>query len=154
MANNPWVATAINIALILTVVGSAWLTLDTGVGETYDVITGDTANVTAETNVTYGGSVGFSDRVVAFGAVMTLLVGLGVVSASAKGNPKVIKDIIKYYPLLIGVVGLIEFSSIISDMANGSYDFDLYSDGQNALNIFITGSVLGAVANLVGMRNN
>ena len=153
MANNPWISTAVNIALILTVVGSAWLTLDTGVGETYDVITGDTANITATTNATYGGSVGFSDRVVAFGAVMTLLVGMGAVSIG-RGNPKVLNDLIKYYPLLIGVVGMIEFSSILSDMANGSYDFDLYSDGQNALNIFVSGAVLGAVANLIGMRKN
>jgi len=154
MGNNAMVATAINIALILTVVGASWLVLETGVGQTYDVVTGDTANITSEVNATYGGSVGFADRVVTFGAVMTILVGLGAVSASGAGNPKVLKDIIRYYPLLIGVVGMLEFSSIISNMVNGSYDFDIYSDGQNALNLFVSGSVIGAVANLLAMRKN
>jgi hypothetical protein len=37
---------------------------------------------------------------------------------------------------------------------NGSYDFDIYSDGQNALNLFVSGSVIGAVANLLAMRKN
>jgi hypothetical protein len=151
MASNPWVATAANIALILTVIGSAWLVLDTGVGETWDVISGDTANVTAETNVTFGGAVGFNDRVVAFGAVMTILVGVGAVSAG-KSQPKVVNQVIKHYPLLIGVIGVISFSAIVSEMINGSYDFDAFSDGQNALHVYITGAVLAAASTLLGMR--
>ena len=143
---------AINVALIMTVVGSAWLVLDTGIGETYDVVTGDTANITAETNVTFGGSVGFSDRAITLGAVITILVGVGAISAAGAGNNKFMRDMLRYYPLLIGVIGLVEFSTVTSDFVNGSYDFDVYSDGQNALHIFVIGSVIGAAANLLNMR--
>lgn len=152
MARNAWITTAINVALILTLIGSAWLVFDTGIGETYDVVTGDTANITTETNATYGGSVGFSDRVVTLGAVITLLVAVGAISAAGAGNNKLVRDLIRYYPLLIGVIGLIEFSTVTSDFVNGSYDFDVYSDGQNALHLFVIGSVIGAAANLLNMR--
>jgi hypothetical protein len=153
MAKNQMVATAINIALIMTVIGASWLVLENGVGQTYDVVTGDNGNITSEVNASYGGSVGFADRVVTFGAVTTLLVGFGAVSIS-RTQPKVFNDILRYYPLLIGVIGMLEFSAIISDMVNGSYDFDVFSDGQNALNLFVAGSVIGAVANLLNARKN
>tara|TARA_Y100001963_G_C6792589_1_gene456480 strand:- start:5227 stop:5688 length:462 start_codon:yes stop_codon:yes gene_type:complete len=153
MAKNQWVTVAANIALIMTVIGAAWLTVgELGVGETYDVVTGDTANISAETNVTYGGSVGFADQIVTFGGVVTLLVGLGAVSISSS-NPKVFNDIIRYMPLLVAALALIEFSSIISDMFSGTYDFDLYNSGQNALHLFLTGSVIAGVSKLLGMRN-
>lgn len=152
MAKNQWVTVAANVALIMTVLGAAWLTVgEMGVGETWDVISGDQANISSETNVTFGSSVGFADRVVTAGAAVTLLVGLGAISISGS-NPKVFNDIIRYLPLLVGVIGLIEFSSIASDFLNGTYDFDLYSDGQNALNIFVIGSIIGAAAKLMGMR--
>lgn len=159
MAKNQWVAAAANIALIMTVLGAAWLTVgELGVGETWDVVSGDTANLTAETNATFGGTpasggnaVGFSDRVVTAGAALSLLVGLGALGVSSS-NPKVFNDIIRYLPLFVGVLGLIEFSSIASDFIGGSYDFDVYTDGQNALHIFVIGAIIGAVAKLMGMR--
>jgi len=152
MARNEFVTMAATLALIMTVVGAAWLTVgELGVGESWDVVSGDTANVTAETNVTFGGSVGFSDRVVTAGAAISLLVGLGALGVSSS-NPKVFNDIIRYMPLLVGVIGLIEFSDIASNWVNGSYDFDLYSDGQNALHLFVIGSIIGAIAKMMGMR--
>jgi hypothetical protein len=152
MAKNAWIAMAVNVALIMTVVGSAWLVLDTGIGQTYDVVTGDTGNITTETNATFGGSVGFSDRAITLGAVLTILVGVGAISAAGAGNNKFMRDMLRYYPLLIGVLGLVEFSAVTTDFVNGSYDFDVYSDGQNALHIFVIGSVIGAAANLLNMR--
>jgi hypothetical protein len=152
MARNEFVVMAATLALIMTVVGAAWLTVgELGVGESWDVISGDTANVTAESNVTFGGSVGFSDRVVTAGAAISLLVGLGALGVSSS-NPKVFNDIIRYLPLLVGVIGLIEFSDIASNWINGTYDFDLYSDGQNALHLFVVGSIIGAIAGMLKMK--
>ena len=56
-------------------------------------------------------------------------------------------------PLLVAALALIEFGSIISDMFSGTYDFDLYNSGQNALHLFLTGSVIAGVSKLLGMRN-
>ncbi len=158
MGKNQWVSVVANLALIMTVVGAAWLTVgELGVGETWDVISGDcAANCTQETNVTFSGNnagpVSFSDRVVTAGAVVTLLVGLGAVSISAS-QPKVFNDIIRYLPLLIGVIALIEFNDIFQSYIQGSYDFDIYSDGQNSLHLFVVGSIMAAGAKLLGKKN-
>jgi hypothetical protein len=152
MATNKWVTVAANIALIMTVVGAAWLTLgELGVGETVDVIQGDTGNISATTNATFGGSVGFSDQIVTTGAVITILVGFGALAVSSS-NPKVMNDLIRYMPLLVGIIGLVSFSDIVQEWLNGTYDFDLYSSSQNALNMFVVGSVIGGAAKLLNMR--
>ena len=57
----------VTLGLLLAFVGSAWLIVDTGVSQTYDVITNDAANLTQETVATFGGSVGFADRIVMIG---------------------------------------------------------------------------------------
>lgn len=153
MAKNQWVTLVANIALIMTVVGAAWLTVgELGVGETWDVVSGDTANITSETNTTFGGSVGFGDQIVTAGAGIGLLVSLGAVSIG-RGNPKVVNDLIRYAPLMVAVIGLIEFSDIANDFLSGTYDFDLYSSGQNALHLFVVGSIITGVSSLLNMRS-
>ena len=51
-----------------------------------------------------------------------------------------------YYPLILGLIGLIEFSDTVGDMINGTHDFDTLGDGENALAVFITGSVIAGAA--------
>lgn len=141
----------VTLGLLLAFVGSAWLIVDTGVGQTYDVITNDSANLTQETVATFGGSVGFADRIVMIGAWITVLTGLGAISVSST-NPRAFNAILKSYPLILGLVGFIEYSDIIGDMVNGSYDFDASSDGQNALNVFVTGGFIAGLAQVFGMN--
>mgnify|MGYP006209529833 CR=1 FL=1 len=141
----------ITLGLLLAFVGSAWLIVDTGVSQTYDVITGDSGNITTDTELTFGGSVGFADRIVMIGAWLTVLTGLGAIATSST-NPRAFNAILKSYPLILGLVGFIEFSDVISDMVNGSYDFDVNRDGQNALNIFVTGSFIAGLAQVFGMN--
>jgi len=52
---SPLVKNVITLGLLLAFVGSAWLVVDVGVGESIDVITGDTGNITAATTTTFGG---------------------------------------------------------------------------------------------------
>ena len=141
----------ITLGLLLAFVGSAWLIVDVGVGETLDVITNDTGNITAATTTTFGGDVGFADRIVMIGAWLTVLTGIGALSVSGS-NPRVFNQILRYYPLILGLIGFIEFSDVVGEMIGGSYDFDSASDGQNALNVFITGSVITGAASALGMN--
>ena len=79
MSQSPIVKQVVTLGLILAFVGSAVLILDTGVGQTYDVITNDTKDITQETMNTFGGSVGFADRIVMVGAWITVLTGIGAI---------------------------------------------------------------------------
>ncbi len=151
MKKSPLVGQLVTLGLLLAFVGSAWLVVDVGVGESIDVITGDTGNITASTVTTFGGDVGFADRIVMIGSWLTLLTGLGAIGTSAS-NPRAFNQIIRYYPLILGLIGFIEFSDTVADMVNGSYDFDAVSDGENALALFVTGSVIGGAAAALGMN--
>ena len=148
---SPLVKNVITLGLLLAFVGSAWLVVDIGVGESIDVITGDTGNITAATTTTFGGDVGFADRIVMIGSWLTFLTGLGAIGTSAN-NPRAFNQILRYYPLILGLIGFIEFSDVVSDMVNGTYDFDTPSDGENALAVFITGSVIAGAASALGMN--
>jgi len=148
---SPLVKNVITLGLLLAFVGSAWLVVDVGVGESIDVITGDTGNITASTTATFGGDVGFADRIVMIGGWLTLLTGLGAIGTSAN-NPRAFNQILRYYPLILGLIGFIEFSDTVGEMINGTYDFDAPSDGENALAVFITGSVIAGAASALGMN--
>ena len=151
MSQSPIVKQVVTLGLILAFVGSAVLILDTGVGQTYDVITNDTKDITQETMNTFGGSVGFADRIVMVGAWITVLTGIGAIGVGSQ-NPRAFNAILRSYPLVLGLVGFIEFSDIINDMVSGNYDFATRSDGQNALNVFVTGSFIAGLAAVFGMN--
>ena len=151
MSQSPIVKQVVTLGLILAFVGSAVLILDTGVGQTYDVITNDTKDITQETMNTFGGSVGFADRIVMVGAWITVLTGIGAIGVGSQ-HPRAFNAILRSYPLVLGLVGFIEFSDIINDMVSGNYDFDTRSDGQNALNVFVTGSFIAGLAAVFGMN--
>lgn len=149
---SPIMTSLVTLGLMLAFVGSCWLIVDVGIQETFDVITNDTGNMSAATVTTFGGDVGFADRIVMIGAWLTLLTGLGAVATSNK-NPKAFNNIIRYYPLIIGLIGAMEFGTVVSEMAGGSYDFDSHSDGENALAFLVTGSVVSGIAGTLGMKN-
>jgi hypothetical protein len=150
--NSPVMTNLVTLGLMLAFIGSAWLLVDVGIQESFDVITDDTGNISASTVTTFGGDVGFADRIVTIGAWLTLLTGIGAVATSGN-NPKAFNNIIRFYPLIIGLIGFMEFSTVVSEMAGGSYDFDAYSDGENALALFVTGSVVSGIAGTLGMKN-
>ena len=148
---NSVVNQIVTLGLLLAFVGSAWLIVDVGVGETLDVITNDSGNLSAATVTTFGGDVGFADRIVMIGAYLTTLIGIGALGVSGS-NTRVVNQIFKFYPLILGLIGFIEFSDVVGEMIGGSYDFDAVSDGQNALAIFVTGSVITGAAAALGMN--
>ena len=151
MGKNEFISTIVALSLALTVLGAAWLILDNGIGQSYEVVTGDTANISASVNATYGSDVGFTDRVVTLGAFFAILgpAGMGAISVS-RNNPKAVNDLVKWMPLIVGFVGLIAFGDMVNEMLAGDYDWDTHTDGTNALNVFITGSVIGGVTRAIG----
>lgn len=152
MATNRTLATVVNVALTLAVIGAGWMALSIGVGQVYEVITDDTTNQTAETLAAFGGSISFEDRLMTFAAVLTLATGLGVLGISSS-NPQVLNRVLRYYPWLVAIIGLVSFSDIVTDFISGDYDFSVYDDAQNAYHLFIIGSVVAGIGRLFDMRN-
>jgi hypothetical protein len=151
MKDSPLVAQIITLGLLAAFIGSAWLIADVGVKESFDVITNDSGNTSNQTIVTFGGDVGFGDRIFMVGSWVTLLTGVGALTISSR-NPKVANTILRTYPLILGAIGAIEFGDTVSDMVSGTYDFDANTDGQNALALTATGSVIGGAAAAVGIN--
>ena len=149
---NRTVVTIVNVALTLAIVGAGWMALSLGAGQVYEVITDDTTNQTAETLAAFGGSISFEDRLMTFAAVLTLAVGLGLIGISSN-NPQVLNRVLRYYPWLVAVIGLVSFSEIVTDFIGGDYEFSVYDDAQNAYHLFIIGSVIAGIGNLLNMRN-
>ena len=152
MSTNKTAATIVNVALTLAIVGAGWMVLSVGLGQTYEVVSGDTTNQTVETLAAYGGSVSFEDRLMTFAAVLTLGVGLGLIGISGN-NPMVFNRVLRYYPWLVAIIGLVSFSDIVTDFISGDYDFAAFDDAQNAYHLFIIGSVIAGIGNLLNMRN-
>ena len=84
-------------------------------------------------------------------ACIALGVGVGVIGISS-ANPKVFNQVLRYYPWLVAIVGLVSFSDIVTEFISGDYDFALYDDAQNAYHLFIIGSVIAGIGNLLNMR--
>ena len=159
MAQGNWMTAAVNLGLLLAVIGSVMFVADTGVTQSWEVISGDDGNVTNETyaalgqtvNATTAGDVDITDRIVVGAIAMTILTGIGAIGYSRK-DPEAMRLIYQYYPLIGMAVGLTVFSTEVFDMLQGEYDFATHSDGQNAIHMAVTGWVLSGVGRLVNNR--
>ena len=154
-----WMTAAVNLGVLLAVIGSVMFVADIGANQTWEVISGDDGNVSHATylalgqtdNATDPGDVDVIDRLVVGTIALTILTGFGVLGYSSR-DPKAMKLVLQYYPLLGLTIGLAEFGSEMSDMFQGEYDFSTHSDGQNALHIAVAGWIMSGIAKLIPKR--
>ena len=156
-----WMTTFTNLGIVLAVLGSVMFVADVGVGQTYEVITADDGNVTADTFTAFGQAncgqvganceVGFIDRVTTAAIALTILTGLGVLTVG-RNNPAILNQVLRYYPLLGLAIGITEFGSEVMDMITSEYDWDAHSAGQNAVHMAAAGWVISGLAKLLMNR--
>jgi len=159
MAQGNWLTAAVNLGLLLAVIGSVMFVADTGITQSWEVISGDDGNVTNETylalgqtvNATTAGDVDITDRIVVGAIAMTILTGIGAIGYSRK-DPEAMRLVYAYYPLIGMAVGLTVFSAEVFDMLQGEYTFSAYSEGQNAVHMAVTGWVLSGAGRLLNNR--
>ena len=151
--NNDIAATLIGLGVIVAVFTGGWFILETGIGESWDVITGDTANVSAETNATFGGSVGMDDRLAMVGAWLWVAgpAGLGLVSTSSQ-NPPAVRRLVRWAPIIVGAVVLMSFSGTALDVIQGEFDFDAASDSAAAFALFSAGALTAGIGAALGIK--
>jgi len=143
-----------NLAAVLTVLavlGAGWTVLEIGIGESWEIVTSPD-EVTAETNATFDGDVGFLDRVMVFAAFATLIgpAGLGIYVAG-RNDPEAIKTLQAYLPWIIGVVGIVGFSDLVFDTIMGDRDWDAATSAQNAYALFVATASASGILNFLGL---
>lgn len=146
--NNLW-KQATQIGTAVAVIAGLWMALQLGIGEALTVVTDPTA-VAPETIASYGGQIDFVDRLATAGVFVTLLsgAGLGVLRASSDQYPFV-NTVIRYTPVIIGLIGVTSFSGTVADIIQGDYVYSAFDDAQNAYHLFLTGSVVAALGSLL-----
>jgi len=139
------------VALTVAVVSGIIMALSLGVGEAVQVVI-NPDEVSADTNTSFGGSVDFVDRIATAGVFAVVLTSLGAISVSSS-NPRVLNDLIRYAPLVVGLIGITSFSTEVSDILSGDFDYDLVDDARASYLVFIAMSTITGILSLLGLRN-
>jgi uncharacterized membrane protein len=142
-----------NIAVALAIVGGLWMALSLGVGEAVQVVIdpADPLNpLDSNTTAAYGGSVDFIDRIATAGVFVTLLgsAGFGILTTSNK-NPPFINTLVKYTPVIIGLIAFTAFSTEAFELISGDRVWANYSDATNGYILFLTSMMVAGIVSLL-----
>lgn len=149
------------LGIILALVGSLMFVAELGIGNTWDIIMGDTESVDPATGkstvipevaAVFGGAPDFVERATVFLMAATLATSIGLIGIS-RNNPDVVNTVLRYAPWLGLAIGLTTFSTEVMDIISGDFDFDAANDGYAAMVVAATGWVMSGVANLLNGRN-
>jgi uncharacterized membrane protein len=142
-----------NIAVALAIVGGLWMALSLGIGEAVQVVIdpADPGNpLDANTTAAYGGSVDFIDRIATAGVFVTLLgsAGFGILTTSSN-NPPFINTLVRYTPVIIGLVAFTAFSTEAFELISGDRVWANYSDATNGYILFLTSMMVAGIVSLL-----
>ena len=142
-----------NIAVALAIVGGLWMALSLGIGEAVQVVIdpNDPGNpLDANTTAAYGGSVDFIDRIATAGVFVTLLgsAGFGILTTSSN-NPPFINTLVRYTPVIIGLVAFTAFSTEAFELISGDRVWANYSDATNGYILFLTSMMVAGIVSLL-----
>lgn len=142
-----------NIAVALAIVGGLWMALSLGIGEAVQVVIdpADTANpLDANTTAAYGGQVDFIDRIATAGVFVVLLgsAGFGLLTTSG-GNPPFVNTLIRYTPVIVGLIAFTAFSTEAFELISGDRDWASYSDATNGYILFLTSMMVAGLTSLL-----
>jgi hypothetical protein len=137
-----------NVATAIAVLSGIVMVLSVGVGEVLTVVT-DPAGVTAETNGTFGGSVDTIDRLAVVGVATTVLgtAGLAIITPG-KNNPPFINTLLRYMPVIVGLIGFTAFSTEVFEILQGNRVWADYDDATNSYMLFLASSFVAGLVSL------
>jgi len=146
-----WQTQAKNVALTVAVLSGIVMALTIGIGEAAQVVIdpNDVNNpLDANTTVVFGGTPDLVDRIAVLG-VFTLVLGsagLGIISST--GNPPFINNLVRWMPVVVGLIAFTAFSTEVFDIIQGNRDWSLYGDGQNSYMLFLASSFVAGLLSL------
>lgn len=142
-----------NVAMALAIVGGLWMALSLGIGEAVQVVL-DPADpndpLDANTTSAYGGQVDFIDRIATAGVFVVLLgsAGFGLLTTST-GNPPFINTLIRYTPVIVGLIAFTAFSTEAFELISGDRDWGSYSDATNGYILFLSSMMVAGIVSLL-----
>jgi hypothetical protein len=146
-----WQTQARQVALTVAVLSGIVMALTIGIGEAAQVVinpNSTTNPLDANTTAVYGGTPDLIDRVATLGVFVLALgsAGLGIISAT--GNPPFINNLVRWMPIVVGLVAFTAFSTEVFDIIQGNRDWSLYSDGQNSYMLFLASTFVAGLLSL------
>ncbi len=142
-----------NIAMALAIVGGLWMALSLGIGEAVSVVLDpdDPADPLNQTTLdAYGGSIDFIDRIATAGVFVVLLgsAGFGLLTTST-GNPPFVNTLIRYTPVIVGLIAFTAFSTEAFELISGDRDWGSYSDATNGYILFLSSMMVAGIVSLL-----
>ena len=139
------------LGAILAIVGSLMFCFDVGIGETWNIIAGNTLDANTTQNVFKGSAPDLIDRATVFLMGATIVSGLGLVSVS-RSNPDLVNKILSNSLWFGMAIGLTAFGGEVVDIISGDFDFSTVSDAYGGMMLACTGWVMAGVSNLLNNR--
>lgn len=157
MANNmsSWQKQVGTIATAIAVLAGLVMALNIGIGEAVQVVVdpNDPANpLDPNTTAVFGGpgQVDLVDRIAVLGVFTTILgtAGLGILRTSSN-NPPFLNTLLRYMPVIIGLVAFTAFSTEVFDIIQGDRVWANYDDATNSYMLFLAASMVAGIVTLL-----
>ena len=148
-----WQKQVSTIAVAIAVLSGLFMALNIGIGEAVQVVVdpNDPANpLDPNTTAVFGGQVDFVDRISVLGVFTTILgtAGLGVLKQSSNNLP-FINTLLRYMPVIVGLVAFTAFSTEVFDVIQGDRVWSDYDDATNSYILFLASSMVAGLVTLL-----
>ena len=141
---------ASRVLSVISVIASIAFIFGVGLGDLWEVVANPTdARLNPDTLADFGGDIGALDRIMAFASIATVVFSLGIVSFSRKD--KTLYDIQTYLPWIIGLVGVVGFYDIMTDVLSDTWDYAANTDNYNSYVVFVATATLGGILSFLGL---
>lgn len=157
MAKNmsSWQKQVGTIATAIAVLAGIVMALNVGIGEAVQVVVdpNDPNNpLDPATEAVFGGAgqVDLVDRIAVLGVFTTILgtAGLGILRTSSN-NPPFLNTLLRYMPVIIGLVAFTAFSTEVFDVIQGDRVWADYDDSTNSYILFLAASMVAGIVSLL-----
>lgn len=146
-----WQTQLKSVAMTVAVLSGLVMALTIGIGEAAQVVIdpNDAANpLDANTTAVFGGTPDLVDRIAVLGVFVTILGTSGLAIIGPTGNPPFINNLVRWMPVVVGLIAFTAFSTEVFDIIQGNRDWSLYTDGQNSYFLFLASSFVVGLLSL------
>ena len=146
-----WQTQAKNVAMTIAVLSGIVMALTIGIGEAASVVldpNDPNDPLDANTTAVFGGQPDLVDRIAVLGVFVLVLgsAGLGIIGPT--GNPPFINNLVRWMPIVVGLIAFTAFSTEVFDIIQGDRDWSTYTDGQNSYMLFLASSFVAGLLSL------
>ena len=138
---------ALSVGLVATVIMAFGL----GIGEVGTVLL-NPDEAEANTTLAFGGDISVLDRVATAGLVIGALVAIG--GSTVLGNSPAIRALTRNYALIVGLIGFTQFSTEVTDILQGNFDYAIVSDERASYLVAIAMMTVAGFIQILGLNRN